>query len=552
MTVCAALCPEDADARDTALRTKQTLQLMQAAMKAHAAWTNKSDFDTGVAKFDSHWKQLDQFMHDESGNLRLRLECPYIWNIYYEVMAVSPDGRSFPAELEGHLLRDRLLMAPAEPVAFVQRSLLRMMINHILSGSLGLEKSTERLADRLRPFFDDPAVGDFLDAEVFEELKAVRLVVLVGADTNSREAVANLHGVLGLLESGGSGTALVSEFLSCRALGTQFIERAKSVLSSRQKCLSMVSKLEEDTNKLKELVDPSATAPVLTSWPWLAEVDSWFAGMEPGDAAWVDEHCCDALAACSVELTAAASLLAAELIATWANRYSDSEKWAAPEGNDDAQCLQAMQSVRSFRCLELAPATTSAVALCSEWYAAHSAIATAVADAGSVAQAVKVQLCKLSAPAPVHAWRQALESTCTQQCAADRCTALWAQVNDKICKVASNFMQLLGCKFTEDRVAAWPNPHAHPSNHLAVRSACSLAALPHPRTFTAPWRRLCSTSRRLLRSAVAWWTTRSTPRSLPPLQRLRPPSRRSHRLPSLSRSICACRRAPRIPSSPGR
>ncbi len=466
----AALRPEDDAAREMALRTKQTLQLMQVAMKAHAVWAHKSDFDSGVAKFDSHWRQLEQFMRDESGNERLRLECPYIWHIYYEVMAVKPDGRSFPAELIGHVLRDRLLLASDDVVADMQRSLLRMMLNHIMSSSLSLEKSTERLADRLRPFFDDPAATRFLDAEVFQELTAVRLVALAGADTNCREAVANLRGGFGLLESGEPTTTLVGEFLSCRALGTQFIERARSVLSSRQKCFGMASKLEEHTEKLSELVEASTTTPVLASWAWLAELDSWFAAVESPDAAWLGEHCYDTLSAWSEALTAAASLLAAELIATWAIRYSDSANWAAPVRDDDAQCLQAMQAVRSLRCLELAPTTTSAVALCREWYAAHSTIAGAVADPGSVAQAVKVQPCRLSALAPVHEWRQALESTCTHPSTADRCTALWVQVNDKIGRVSSNFTQLLGCKFSEDRVAEWPTPRPPPSHQLAVRS----------------------------------------------------------------------------------
>ena len=92
------------------------MQLISVCMKALAAWVNKSDVDTGIVRFFSHWTQLEQFMRGVDGGDPLSLECPYIWHTYYEVLAVEPECDVFPAELGAKMLQDRLLLDPPTSV----------------------------------------------------------------------------------------------------------------------------------------------------------------------------------------------------------------------------------------------------------------------------------------------------------------------------------------------------------------------------------------------------------------------------------------------------
>ena len=91
--------------KEAATTSKQRLQMIESCVKLYAAWVSRADQDAGIASFAASWKSLVTFVNALAV---LKLECAFLWKLYYEVAAMS-DAFVTNGRILGELQVDVLL-----------------------------------------------------------------------------------------------------------------------------------------------------------------------------------------------------------------------------------------------------------------------------------------------------------------------------------------------------------------------------------------------------------------------------------------------------------
>lgn len=237
-----------AEEKGFATSAKHAFHMIESGMKLYASYRSMSTWNS-FQEWDSSWQALMTFLEDKPD---LKLDCPCLWNAYYDVMAEKLECDHFPAELSKFKLVERgVIEVTAGAEAYQVRAISDMITARFQKSTI--EDLRPALAARIRPFFHD-AMLQALERKVISDLRDFFVILCIEpcADQKSCEV---LQEQLAKLESGSQEVrdSFVGLLLKFRDNRDHLVQHAKTVLMNYQESAARAEQRQAKAERLLAL-----------------------------------------------------------------------------------------------------------------------------------------------------------------------------------------------------------------------------------------------------------------------------------------------------------
>ena len=424
--------------REFATLAKWTFSMIESGMKIYALYRSSS-VETGFQDWMSAWQVLMTFLEDKDG---LKLDCPFLWQTYYDVLAELPECPHLPVELcKLKLIERGVIMDVADAFTFQRKIVFDMIASKLQNCSL--DTLLDSLKVRIRPFLEE-AGNQFVDCRVCEELQDF-YKALPGCTQSQTHCLTpeSCNHVQVQLEKVFSGCQTVRD--SLLGLLLKFKDPGQFLLRHAQAMVTQYKNAQRRLEQMQVNVDTITAMHKLRKlskahYQQVMDMKAWLSDQKDSD--YME---CDPLhaAICNVVIP-----LAANAIGCWASRYSVQSNWQKADDEEAAEAswmLDTTAGLITALADDICPFANDgveqdAVQLCRQWYKHHALFAK---DAKEFTAEEAADVISLAKWGPLQQWLEKFNIYTLEP--VEACVqASWAAANEHFKSIQEAFQKTCG------------------------------------------------------------------------------------------------------------